>query len=101
MAIQVSYNGVRDTLVTTPSNFRSSAYNNKNNTTFIIDAGSGKLQVTNHTDDTTFELAFTEKSDSSSPNYNNNYSFVYSVATIDDFVLIGAIGYIRLQRSVI
>lgn len=89
----VSYNGVRDTLVTTPSNFASSAYNKKNNTTFIIDRGSGILKVTNHTDDTTFELAFTEKSDSSSPNYNNNYSFVYSVATFDDFVLIGAIGY--------
>ena len=89
----VSYNGVRDTLRTTPATFASSAYNKKNNTTFIIDRGSGILKVTNHTDDTTFELAFTEKSDSSSPNYNNNYSFVYSVATFDDFVLIGATGY--------
>lgn len=94
MAIQVSYNGVRDTLVTAPTLFRSSAYNNKNNTTFIIDAGTGKLQVTNHTQSpTSFFLTFDEKSDSSSPNYNNNYSFVYSVATFDDFVLIGAFGY--------
>jgi hypothetical protein len=89
----VSYNGVTDSLHARASAFASSAYNKKNNTTFIIDLDTGKLKVTNHTDDTTFELAFTEKSDSSSPNYNNNYSFVYSVATIDDFVLIGAIGY--------